>query len=228
VVSSAVASGSHLHAFDRLGSLLLLAAACSAPQARPIDPGPSPPASTVTAPAPADAPDAAAPQARLDVAGGPEAAVADAATPPPPDPAAEACAEAIRAGMGDYSRHFASRTPVASARMLLRIFAKVCRPPFPGWAEAAERASRVGRAERSRILGRAVADTCPGAEAAAVGADVVAACPPPRFLAGADTVLRRLDAGTYAFVRALAGAGLRSVLLEELVLQASLTPELDR
>jgi hypothetical protein len=45
---------------------------------------------------------------------------------------------------------------------------------------------------------------------------------------GADAVWRKLDAGTYAFVRALANAGLRDVLLDELILQASLTPELDR
>jgi hypothetical protein len=167
-------------------------------------------------------PDAANP----DVATSPAAAM-DAGAPPPPDAGVEACAAAIREGVGDYSRFFSSRTPVASTRMLLRIFAKACRARFAPWAEAAERASHVGRAERSRILGRAVADVCPGAETAAVAADLIAACPLPHSMEG-SLVWKRLDAGTYALIYALSRAGLRSGLLEELLLQASLTPELDR
>ena len=138
----------------------------------------------------------------------------------------EACTIALRTGMRSYG----SGMPAYSVRLLLRIFAQSCRPHFTRWAEAADRASRVGRAERSRILGHAVRDSCPKAESATVAAEVLAACPPPAFLSGASpTVWSLLDAGTYAFVRALAGAGLKSrLLLNELVLQAAMTTERDR
>jgi hypothetical protein len=152
----------------------------------------------------------------------------DAGGVPPRDPGVDACAAAIRGGMSDYSRFFQGRTPVASARLLLRIFARACRAHFAPWAEAAERASHVGRAERSRILGHAVTDVCHGAETASVAADLITMCPLPGSMDGALLVWKRLDAGTYAFVYALSRAGLRSVLLDELILQASLTPELDR
>jgi hypothetical protein len=155
-------------------------------------------------------------------------AATDAGAPPPPDPGVEACAAAIRVGMGNYSRFFLNRTPAASARLLLRIFAGACRARFAPWAEAADRASHVGRAERSRILGRAVVDVCPGVGTASVAADLLAACPLPDSMSGSLLVWKRLDAGTYAFVYALARSGLRSVWLDELILQASLTLELDR
>jgi hypothetical protein len=51
---------------------------------------------------------------------------------------------------------------------------------------------------------------------------------PPASVDGSLLVRKRLDAGTYAFVYALTHVGLRSVWLDELILQASLTPELDR
>jgi len=115
------------------------------------------------------------------------------------------------------------------ARLFLKIFARACRARLvASLAEAADRASRVGRAGRSRILSRAVVDVCPGAEAATVAADLLAACPLPSSVDGSLPAWRRLDAGTYAFVYALTRAGLRSVWLDELLLQASLTPELDR
>lgn len=200
-----------------------LAAACTAAPAgrgtatpAPIASGPAMSAAVGPPAAPVPAPTA-----------GPVAA-ADAGAPPPPDPGLDACAAAIGEGMGDYSRFFASRTPVASTRLLLRIFARSCRARFPLWAEAAERAGHVGRTERSRILGRAVADVCHGAETASVAFDLLAACSPPGSMPASLPVWKRLDAGTYALVYALSRAGLRSVLLDELILQASLTPELDR
>jgi hypothetical protein len=138
------------------------------------------------------------------------------------------CDAGISAGLKDYSRYFQSRTPVASARMILRAIAQACRARFPAWAEAAEPGSRVGRAERSRILGRALVDVCPGAETATMAADLVAACPMPHHVDGTLPVWKRLDAGTYALVYALARAGVTSTALSELILQASLTPEFDK
>ncbi len=210
-----------------------LAAACSA---GPVDRGAASPTPTSVAATPAavtpptlaipDVTAAAPPPSAIPAAAGPT--VADAGASPPPDPGVEACAAAIRDGLRDYGRFFSSRTPVASTRLLLKIFARACRARLASLAEAADRASRVGRVERSRILGRAVADVCPGAEAAAVAADLLAACPTPFSVDGSLLVWKRLDAGTYAFVYALTRVGLRSGWLEELILQASLTPELDR
>jgi hypothetical protein len=167
----------------------------------------------------------AADAAALDVAKG---VVVEAPGPPSESPAGIACAKAIRDGSSDYGRFFESRTPVASTRLLLRIFARACRAQFPSWAEAAERASHVGRAERSRILGRAALDACPGVASASVARELLASCPLREPTDPSLLLWRKLDAGTYAFVFALAGAGLRTTWLDELMLQASLTPELDR
>jgi hypothetical protein len=212
-----------------------LATACTA---RPADRGaasPAPissglPVSAAVEPLAAPIPEAAAGPPEAAIARGAIGPVAatDAGAPLPPDPGVDTCAAAISEGMGDYARFFSNRTPVASTRLLLRIFARACRTRFALWAEAADRASHVGRSERSRILGRAVADVCPGAENASIAADLVAACPSPYSTNSSLLVWRRLDAGTYALIYALAHAGLRSVLLDELILQASLTPELDR
>jgi hypothetical protein len=77
------------------------------------------------------------------------------------------------------------------------------------------------------MLGRVLADVRSGAETATVAADLVA-CPMPRHVDGTLPVWKRLDAGTDALVYALARAGVTSNALSELVLQALLTPELDK
>lgn len=202
---------------------MALVAACSAGPAdrgaaRPVQVSPGAAVSADVAP-----PGTSMPAEVPSVAAAPAASAAtDAGAPSAPDPEVKACAAAMHAGMSDYNRFFSSRTPDASARLILRTFAKACRGGrFAPWAEAADRASRVGRAERSRILGRAAVGVCPGAETASAAADLFAVCPQPDAEA-APLLWKQLDAGTYAFVYALTHAGLDRSLFEELILQSSL------
>ncbi len=159
------------------------------------------------------------------------AASGDGGAPIPPktkaSPEAEACDAALTKDDLGYAKMVNHQTSVASTRMLLRWFAKSCAPTFPELAKAADEASKVNRAGRSRILAAASIAFCPTAPQSTLASSVVAACPP---LEGDATlgVWKRLDAGTYAFAQTLKKAGIHNTLSDELILQASLHPELDK
>jgi hypothetical protein len=149
--------------------------------------------------------------------------------PPKIEPTAEskACEQALEAVWAPYAKAVDHQTSIASTRMLLGIFGKACAPMFPELAKAADKAKKVGRKERSRLLAEATSATCAKASGAASAADVVADCPPVEGQPDLP-VYRFLDAGTYSFVQALKRAGMKSNFTEELMLQASLHPELDK
>ena len=159
------------------------------------------------------------------------AASGDGGAPIPPptkaNPEAQACDAALTHDGGDYAKMVNHSTSVASTRMLLRWFAKSCAPTFPELAKAADEASKVNRTGRSRILAAASIAFCPSAPQSTLASSVVAACPP---LEGDATLVvwKRLDAGTYAFAQTLKKAGIHSTLSDELILQASSHPELDK
>ena len=166
-------------------------------------------------PSSADVPDAGGPPSDAGPSGDSDAG---------PGPVCEA---ALDKSMGPYSKAVDHQTSITSTRMLLSIFSKACAKSFPEFAKAAEHASHVGRLERSKTLAVAASATCPAAEKAATASEVVDQCPPVEN----DTKLpvwRLLDAGTYAFCQALRHAGVHGTFVDELILQASLHPELDK
>ncbi len=177
---------------------------------------------------PREAPDAGVDDGGAAVdAGAPIDAGAAAKSKPEPTPEAKACDAAIVAPYGEYAKAVGHQTSVASTKMLLRVFAKACDASLPDLAKAAGKASRVGRAARSRILGEASTSFCPVHDDAKSAELVAKECPP---IEGDATlaVWKLLDPGTYAFTQELKKLGIASVLVDELILQASLHPELDK
>lgn len=86
----------------------------------------------------------------------------------------------------------------------LRLIANSCRLSAPELAGAARAAATLPRRERSAVLARAQR-SCAVADPLAPAKTIAASCPP----AATDPqgpVLEHLDAGTYAFVRALRAA----------------------
>jgi hypothetical protein len=175
------------------------------------------------------------PPASSDIADAGTEDSADASPPidagPPIDPAlkakSDACDAALDKDLVAYGQTSDKQTSVVSTRMLLRIFSKSCASSFPDLARAAEHASKVGRKERSLTLGTAAGATCASAAKAKVARDVIADCPPIEGNTKLP-VWDQLDAGTYAFTQMLKRSGMHNTFTDELVLQASLHPELDK
>lgn len=129
--------------------------------------------------------------------------------------------------MTSYWQGVSSRTSIQSTRLLLKGFGEACAKSLPTLASAAIEASRVGRAERSRILGKASAEYCAKAETLDTAAQLLIDCPSKE---ASSAMHDKLDAGTYAFARLIVKKGVAADLTysEELMLQASLNPKLDK
>lgn len=128
-------------------------------------------------------------------------------------PGAPGCATALDAGRGRLSKVPAMQR----AKPALELIASSCRGLDAALADGAGAAARARPEERPAILA-AAQRACAVADPAAPAQAIAAACPPgERDPQGA--ILRDLDAGTYAFVRALrleleaAGAGKSNALL---------------
>lgn len=138
-----------------------------------------------------------------------------------------ACNQGLKKLMTSYWQGVSSRTSIQSTRLLLKGFGEACAKSLPTLASAAIEASRVGRAERSRILGKASAEYCAKAETLDTAAQLLIDCPSKE---ASSAMHDKLDAGTYAFARLIVKKGVAADLTysEELMLQASLNPKLDK
>lgn len=151
------------------------------------------------------------------------------AEPMAPAPTKEllACKQALKKVMESYWKGVSSRTSIQSTRLLLKGFGESCGEALPALSSAAIEASRVGRSERSRILGKASAEYCAKAESLETAAQVLIDCPSKD---AKSPMHDKLDAGTFAFAKLIVQKGVVADLpyAEELMLQASLNPKLDR
>jgi hypothetical protein len=95
-----------------------------------------------------------------------------------------------------------SRIPIAKRlHPTLELIAKSCSALDPALADAAKKATGMARLERARILGAAQSE-CTSTEWPSPAASIEKACA-PRSRDPQGEILKTLDAGTYAFVRAL-------------------------